>query len=752
MYKEIIASLVTTLMVASVLVTSGLAKPLNTYPTFMGNVGDFYVVVGQSAAASDVAGAIDVAANLAQLSYQTVDITSTSAAVTGIERKIAIPTTSTGGQIGGTTSNNLPNILKAYHYSGLKQGQIDYLGTKYNYIELVELKTGTSKTPQMTHKLGDPVNGTLKMKIDTNDIAYKYQFTSAIQFGYTSANASSYQNPLAIKVADQDFKIVAIPSSTSFTALVGTVKWLSEGESMTAGDLTIKLIGAYTGTKAKVEVTDPNGNVVWSSMATSTTTSITYGSDTYKVKVLDSAAPTVAGQAGIAQIIFGKGDVEKTFDGSDTSTLSAWGSNWRIAGQFASGTTGNVAALDNITVTYSPPSLAEADKYYLAGSVFKGPSDYFELSYIGLYPSDFAKITIAPVTGKTIYNSTASSGYASQSGLNGLEISTDVGGSIVSGANGYGKVYVLFNATPANGNFNSIGVWTGYYEPTTQRVVQLSPTAGAFGANSSAASPLFTFTLSYGGPGASSQFVLNGTFNANTIFGQVSLYGSSEEARFAFQNRTPALASSTPEIILGATVSSANSNDAMALVEGTLTDVSTQLKDLITDGGVQLYTVNSNVLSDKAMVGIAPEQVFAKVQFGKIGQTSTTGGTVKQVVPITAAVAKLDSEVTDAIKTGKNLVLVGGPCKNSLVADLKTAGKFAYGCSDWPGQNFALIQAIDDGFATGKVAVVVAGTTADDTRLASSVLQDYADKLSSITASTVNVTGTTLATAIITAQ
>lgn len=746
MYKKLTASLIATVMVASILGAAVVAKPLNTYPTFLGKIGDFYIVVGEAAAASDVAGAIDIAANLAQLSYKETAVTTTAAtALTGIERKIAIPTSASGGQVGGTSANQLPSVLRNYHYSGLKQGQIDYKGTKYNYHEMVVLG---ATTPQMTHKLGDPVNGTLKMKIDTGSITYKYQFDSAIPFGYTSANATSYQTPLQITVAGQDFSIVAIPSQTSFVALVGTVKWLSEGESLTAGDLTLKLVAAYSGTKAKVEITDSAGNIIWSGMVTSTETSITHGTDTYKVKVLDSAPPTVAGVAGIAQIVFGKGDVEKTFDGSDTATIAAWGSDWKIAGQFAAA--GNIAAGDNITVTYSPAVLEEKDKYKVAGDVFKGPGDYFELSYAGLYPGDFAKITIAPVTGKTVYNSTAATGYSTESGLNGLEISSDVAGSIVYSATGYDKVYVLFGPAQSS-NFNGTTFRLAYWDKTTSRIVNLTAPATI---NTAGGYRTFSFTLSYGGPGATTSFTLNGTFDDDTLLAQVGVWDSSnQQVSMAFQNRAAAASGTVPEIILGSTAAKADTNDVQARVEGSSTDISSQLKDVITDGGVQVYTVKSNADSDKVVIGIPPETVYAKVQFGKIGETTEAkAGTVKEVVAVTTPVAKLDTEVTDAIKTTKNLVTVGGPCINKVTADALGLTYPACGAASTIPENAAIIKVIDDKFATGKVVVVVAGWSASDTRLASSVLQAYAEKLKDITADSVKVSGTTLATATITPQ
>jgi hypothetical protein len=109
--------------------------------------------------------------------------------------------------------------------------------------------------------------------------------------------------------------------------------------------------------------------------------------------------------------------------------------------------------------------------------------------------------------------------------------------------------------------------------------------------------------------------------------------------------------------------------------------------------------------------------------------TITTGGvagevTTETVLPITADVVKLDNEVTETDKTTKDLVLVGGPCVNSLVAELATAGKFPYTCADWPGRNFGRIQLITDAFATGKTALVIAGTRAEDTDLAARIVQN----------------------------
>jgi hypothetical protein len=211
---------------------------------------------------------------------------------------------------------------------------------------------------------------------------------------------------------------------------------------------------------------------------------------------------------------------------------------------------------------------------------------------------------------------------------------------------------------------------------------------------------------------------------------------------------------------LGGNSGTADANDVKGLVEGSISDVATQVGDVLTDGGVYIYSIKSNAESNKVVVGIPPEVVYGVLQFGKIGPGSTSAsGTVKEVVAITTAVAKLDSEITATDKTTKNFVLVGGPCVNTLTADLVTSGKLAgnkssdYACTPKLGAawtaNTGYIIVVDDGFATGKKAVVVAGTAAADTRLASTVLQQYATKLTSITASSAKISGTAIATATI---
>ena len=776
MYKKFVASFMTALMAAMTLVSPALgATALNTYPTFLGKVGDFYVVVGAKAAASDITGAIDVAANLAQLSYKDTAVSgTTSTGLTGTERKVGIPVSASAaapasGQIGGASTNQLPNKLRAFHYTGLKDSQFEYRGTKYNYHEEVELQeTGTALA--LTHSLSSPVNGSLKMRVENNATTYKYVFDttldSTVFAAYTSANATSYANPVKVNVMGREFSVVAVPSATSFTALVGDVKTLSDGESLKTGDLTFTVKQSFSSSTAKIEITDTAGNVVKLGINTGSTESVSFGGSTYNYRVLSSGA-TASGVPGYAQVLAGKGDIEKTFNSGSTSTVTQWGDDWRIGGTF--GTVGTISANDVISVRYDPSSLTDAKRYLDTGTTFGPPGGYWQLKYAGLSPSSAATITITPVTGQTIYNQTATANQGSKSGLSGFKISSDVAGTLVNGSSGYDEMYVLVNASGnaiawlgSSAAGTASYVWLGYKDKTTGNTIGVTGFTGAQTGKVIEATSVVNITLSYGGPGAQKTFNLGMDFSNQTLIGEMVVQNStglgSAVASFNFQNKTTASTTSAPEFRLGVTTAKSDASDVSARVEGSNQDVSDQVGTVMTDDGVQVVSVKSNVESDRAIVKVPPEVVYGLVQFGKIGEAAATAaGTVKEVVAVTTAVGKLDSEVSASDEAGKHLLLIGGSCANTLVQKLVTAGKIdaKYTCAGgvvgagWEAKT-GYIWVLDGAFATGKQVVVAAGTTRDETRLVTSVLQQYATKLSGITASSVKVTGASVATATVT--
>ncbi|RLJ09690.1 MAG: hypothetical protein DRP15_02820, partial [Candidatus Aenigmatarchaeota archaeon] len=97
-----------------------------------------------------------------------------------------------------------------------------------------------------------------------------------------------------------------------------------------------------------------------------------------------------------------------------------------------------------------------------------------------------------------------------------------------------------------------------------------------------------------------------------------------------------------------------------------------------------------------------------------------TGGTYEKAVKITTPVAKLASEVDTSALTS-DLILIGGPCANSLVATLLSAEGIT--CDNW-NYTKGIIKEIENAFDSGHKALIVAGTTGSDTReLAAMVMQ-----------------------------
>jgi len=181
-----------------------------------------------------------------------------------------------------------------------------------------------------------------------------------------------------------------------------------------------------------------------------------------------------------------------------------------------------------------------------------------------------------------------------------------------------------------------------------------------------------------------------------------------------------------------------------------LLGTATQYQGMTTYGS--LLTHYSASLGGKGSISYPDSFTYGNVYVltpeGTISTGGSTGGTVKsdKVLAITSDVVMLDSEVTS--KTTTDFVLVGGPCVNSLVAELATAGKFTYGCDAWPAKDFGIIQVVSGAFADGKTALVIAGTRAQDTDLAARVVQD-GTKLAGKTAASVEVTGESFASVVV---
>ncbi|MFA6888258.1 MAG: hypothetical protein WC254_02060 [Candidatus Woesearchaeota archaeon] len=117
------------------------------------------------------------------------------------------------------------------------------------------------------------------------------------------------------------------------------------------------------------------------------------------------------------------------------------------------------------------------------------------------------------------------------------------------------------------------------------------------------------------------------------------------------------------------------------------------------------------------------DTAYAKVYIAptEASTAETSSNVATTIVPISVSAVKLDTEVSSV--TNKNIVAVGGPCANSVVAELM--GNPA-DCSTALGieSGQALIKLFENG---DYVALVVAGQDAMDTRLAAQIVSNWED-------------------------
>jgi len=134
-------------------------------------------------------------------------------------------------------------------------------------------------------------------------------------------------------------------------------------------------------------------------------------------------------------------------------------------------------------------------------------------------------------------------------------------------------------------------------------------------------------------------------------------------------------------------------------------------------------------------------QALAQVYFtsGVTSSSTTAGGTLTKVEIVDAT--KLDSEIADA--KAQNLIVVGGPCVNTVSAEL--LGNPA-SCTEGFTPGKARVKLFEQ--ANGNVAMLVAGYSGADTRLAGKVLANT-NKVAAAGGTEVEIEGTTTADAVV---
>jgi hypothetical protein len=124
-------------------------------------------------------------------------------------------------------------------------------------------------------------------------------------------------------------------------------------------------------------------------------------------------------------------------------------------------------------------------------------------------------------------------------------------------------------------------------------------------------------------------------------------------------------------------------------------------------GTVDLYYPDNQVVM---AVGIGANPVFS---------VSGEAGTVQVAYKITSPIAKTADEISTPSSLTRDVILVGGPCVNALVATLMDVSMNWPACgeaADLAGLSEGIIKEYADAFGSGQKALVVAGIDGTDTK------------------------------------
>jgi hypothetical protein len=769
--KKFLATGLSAVMAGATLAGGVLADhPLSDYPDFLGNNGqlDVLVVVGADAQPADIVGAGDVVAGLSSLSYVMVDSEGGSTTVGGTTEEMDLGTALNATDGFGAT-------IDEDDVSGFFDGEVSISigGTSDTYDAHDELRLGdgalgtikvqtglTAASPD--EEFGDDVF----LEALTNSIEYRYVFDENLNNGNMIANATN-ADPITLNFLGRDLIITGATAST-ITVDTGERFILKAGESATTSDgKTVTLEKAIDSDEAQITVNGQTNIVSENSVKNigGTEVKVTDVADDDGIE-FDSATVIVGTEAtgGEASDTYSDGDefvipcgTQWMSDGCDIDD-GDW--VWNLSG-LTQGTAGTIVmgvifderidspednpptvdgennaldlpggfawiSLDRLTTTnYQQYEMTERvkDLKHGSGGVFANSAHVLEINGAGDDDSFIISVNGTNEDTDNIYlyvNDTASvaAGDSNDTLLVFYEDPDDSN-----------KIkYVTEIGTPTTFATTSANLAQADFE---QGNVQL-----AVSLNRDKLDGATNFTINLLPDSNSAVAARNLSFyvEESSTAGQINYVGDSDSDT-----------STANDIRYNVSAQSSVSS----------IDISGYEEDTMTADGIIVNNPDGNAPSDKYIFQVPSEygtndfQVVITIGSSGTTTTTTSSGGIKQLVPITESITMLDTEVDpDSVDT--SLVLVGGPAVNRLTAEAMGKPYPSFGAASGIPENAAWISIIDDAFTTGKVAVVVAGWEADNTRLATSVLQQAATKLAGVSASSATVTGTSVASAVIT--
>lgn len=622
------------------------------------------IVVGEKAATSDVVGAIDIAASLqaAAVSSEAVSVSSDGVSVTGGEEKdVNLGDSVSSGAI---KDNDVPALLDT---------QIDFNGDSMDiheeiYINANKLKVDHSLSGSADDELGaDPYLITTSL----GAVEYRYVFDDNLNASLVGHDDGDTLEIIFLgksvefeSVSATQLKVVS--SNEYYAEIDDVIK--SDGHSITVvniGDGTAVIrVDGQTKTIESTETAtfDDAGNYM---VKVSNVFYVDEKEDrSLTLELGDDITDTVnAGSTG--------GDSMELFGYSDTEAESEW--LWTV--KLDNGNIDYIGAIHNFQMDHKSAPDDDERPAVAVGEKIMFPNDYAYIEAASLKTETFEKLTVQPAT-KSLGGETYEVIEFTHTGDDELfsvnNTDTDT-------------VYAQWNETTKNADF-----WILDSDGTKSKAL-----AGGAGKN-------FTFIMD--------QDELMISYDNSTGNWTMDMAGV-ETWKFEVFNTT----GSDFNDYFGGTTSDA---DDELWYDNTV--ISSIDEKVLSKYGIKSADDPEGMMDDDKFEFYVPEErQQVKVIIGS-SETAVEGEsgsvTSDKVNPIGVGLGVLDKDVSVG---SQNMIVVGGPCVNTVAAELM--GNPA-NCAEGFESGKAMIKLFEN---SGKTSMLVAGYGADDTSRATSVLVKY---------------------------
>ncbi len=696
--------------------TSALAFDLAEYPApfIVDGVWDDSnaIIVGAAAASSDTLGAVDIAARMQFDAKKAVSTAGgTLTAVGGVTEDIPI-----GLGIANSTTFALDWELDDADISSFQDTSINFQGADYNVHDELVLQRYSTASPSIESSLTsdeDDYESNVFMEVSSGAIRYYYVFDE----GIIPNNATS-TDPLKIKFLGKTLKITDVDSDTKFTAYVGNEYFMKVGDSVTIDNKKITLENVGSGGSIVIDVDGTLETIPASTAETVNGIEIVNDETFYEDTKSERTAHLIIGED--AQGTYKDGDAYIGEDENEPDWV------WIVSGIHVTSDTSTSITQDTTGISESGPVIGikndftkddAGDNPAGIGECYDLPNNYASicLDSLTISDEDYLTLTIEYADGEDTSKSKYSGGKTS---AKTIKISAPGNERFVIPAN---IANFVQNGTVNDNDVKTSKIWLQAGDSCEEVYMYYydadkNPTMQYIGKYNSTSSDNI-LRLNYKDTKDDNVYLklTNKTTGEWNI--TVDVIGdSTDELPNGVDDLDIIFECSSGWVSLGGTVNEEES-DELTWKGSTYKQIGNKDEDHRTRYGIIIKDPKSNGASDKVVLEIPGDQVQANVVV-KGQATTVTGGAVTYQSTKIDVNPMLDKEITDP--TAHNLILVGGPCVNTLTESLS-----GLTCDAWPyGSGEALIKLVNNG---EKVAMIVAGTDAIDTRMACKVLANYED-------------------------